>query len=59
MDNSGVSKYLVVFMFGNLLMGLGASPLYTLGVTYMDENMMPEEFGLYMGKCEVPNPRQI
>ena len=37
-------------MCANVLMGVGGSPLYTLGVTYMDESLMPEVFGFYMGE---------
>ncbi|XP_054433475.1 solute carrier organic anion transporter family member 4A1 [Pteronotus mesoamericanus] len=36
---SGLSAYRLVFMLGQFLHGVGATPLYTLGVTYLDENV--------------------
>ncbi|XP_045385280.1 solute carrier organic anion transporter family member 4A1 isoform X1 [Lemur catta] len=36
---SGLSGYRLVFMLGQFLHGVGATPLYTLGVTYLDENV--------------------
>nr|KAF6423831.1 solute carrier organic anion transporter family member 4A1 [Rousettus aegyptiacus] len=36
---SGLSGYRLVFMLGQFLHGVGATPLYTLGVTFLDENV--------------------
>ncbi|XP_019609000.2 solute carrier organic anion transporter family member 4A1 [Rhinolophus sinicus] len=38
-STSGLSSYRLVFMLGQFLHGVGATPLYTLGVTYLDENV--------------------
>nr|XP_055228334.1 solute carrier organic anion transporter family member 4A1 isoform X3 [Gorilla gorilla gorilla] len=38
-STSGLSRYQLVFMLGQFLHGVGATPLYTLGVTYLDENV--------------------
>lgn len=44
-----LSNYLYVFLLGQLFHGIGASPLYTLGVTYLDENVKQTASGLYVG----------
>ena len=36
-------------MGAQLLHGAGAAPLYTLGVTYIDENVGPENSAFYLG----------
>lgn len=45
-----ISNYFWVFVLAQFLHGLGASPLYTLGVTYIDENVRPKLTGLYIGE---------
>ncbi|XP_071502460.1 solute carrier organic anion transporter family member 4A1-like [Diadema antillarum] len=47
--DSSLQMFYWVFIFAQVLHGLGGSPLYTLGVTYMDENMHANDFGLYLG----------
>lgn len=37
------------FFIGQLLHGAGASPLYTLGVTYIDENVSKKMSSVYIG----------
>ena len=51
-DNSpaSLSNYKYVFYLGQLLHGAGASPLYTLGVTYLDENLPLRSSSFYTGK---------
>ena len=44
-DNS--LKY--VFMVAQLLHGAGAAPLYTLGVTYIDENVGADRSAFFLG----------
>ncbi|KAK7091376.1 solute carrier organic anion transporter family member 4A1-like [Littorina saxatilis] len=46
---SQLSNYKYVFYLGQLLHGVGASPLYTLGVTYLDENVPVRSSSLYTG----------
>ncbi|XP_054996085.1 solute carrier organic anion transporter family member 4A1 [Sorex araneus] len=38
----------ILFVLGQLLHGAGAAPLYTLGVTYLDENVKPSHAPVYM-----------
>lgn len=38
------------FFTAQLLLGAGASPLYTLGVTYIDENVSKKMSSVYLGK---------
>lgn len=50
--NSGVGKlnnYKYVFLLGQLLHGAGASPFYTLGCTYLDENVSTKMSSVYVG----------
>lgn len=44
------SSYRFVFMLGQLLHGMGATPLYTLGVTYLDENVGSNYAPVYIGE---------
>ncbi|XP_059836733.1 solute carrier organic anion transporter family member 4A1 [Hypanus sabinus] len=43
------SNFRFLFMFGQFLHGIGATPLYTLGVTYLDENVMSNHAPVYIG----------
>ncbi|XP_072175384.1 solute carrier organic anion transporter family member 4A1-like [Diadema setosum] len=45
----GLSNYFWVFIGAQILHGLGASPIYTLGITYIDENVAPASAGIYLG----------
>ena len=47
---SGLSSYRLVFMLGQFLHGMGATPLYTLGVTYLDENVKSSYSPVYIGE---------
>ncbi|XP_064597041.1 solute carrier organic anion transporter family member 4A1-like [Liolophura sinensis] len=44
-----LSQYKYVFFLAQLLHGAGASPLYTLGVTYLDENLPTRVSPVYIG----------
>lgn len=46
---NSLSQYKYMFFFGQLLHGAGASPLYTLGVTYLDENLSVRTSPVYIG----------
>ncbi|XP_036042415.1 solute carrier organic anion transporter family member 4A1 isoform X2 [Onychomys torridus] len=46
--DSGLSSYRLIFMLGQLLHGVGATPLYTLGVTYLDENVKSNYSPIYI-----------
>ncbi|XP_054837574.1 solute carrier organic anion transporter family member 4A1 [Eublepharis macularius] len=45
---SSLSNYRFVFMLGQFLHGIGATPLYTLGVTYLDENVKSNHSPVYI-----------
>ena len=45
-----MSGYLAVFIIGRVLHGIGAVPLYTIAVTYMDDGVSKESFSLYIGE---------
>lgn len=47
---SGLYRYQLVFMLGQFLHGMGATPLYTLGVTYLDENVKSSYSPVYIGE---------
>ncbi|KAG8513312.1 Solute carrier organic anion transporter family member 4A1 [Galemys pyrenaicus] len=44
----GPAGYQPVFVLGQLLQGAGATPLYTLGVTYLDESVQPSRSPVFM-----------
>ncbi|XP_074538548.1 solute carrier organic anion transporter family member 4A1 [Halichoeres trimaculatus] len=48
-EGAGLSSYRFVFMLGQFLHGVGATPLYTLGVTYLDENVKSNYAPVYIG----------
>ncbi|XP_076024060.1 solute carrier organic anion transporter family member 4A1 [Genypterus blacodes] len=48
-EGRGMSSYRFVFMLGQFLHGMGATPLYTLGVTYLDENVKSNYAPVYIG----------
>lgn len=49
-QESGQSSYRFLFMLGQFLLGAGATPLYTLGVTYLDENVGSNYAPVYIGE---------
>ena len=51
-DDENLSRYYPFFIAGQVLHGLGAAPLYTLGITYMDENVPPHLTSVFIGKAE-------
>lgn len=50
-QEAGQSSYRFLFMLGQFLHGVGATPLYTLGVTYLDENVGSDYAPVYIGEC--------
>ncbi|KAG0725993.1 Solute carrier organic anion transporter family member 4A1 [Chionoecetes opilio] len=44
-----LSSYRHVFVLGQFLHGVGASPLYTLGVTFLDESVPVKMSSVYLG----------
>lgn len=41
-----------LFFVAQMLHGAGASPLFTLGVTYIDENVSKKMSSVYLGKFQ-------
>lgn len=41
--------FMWLFLLGQLLHGAGAAPLYTLGVTFIDENVSKKMSSVYLG----------
>jgi MFS family permease len=57
-DNSeSLSYYLPVFVIARLLIGMGATPIITVGVNYMDDCSTKEKFAKYCGKLTVKESR--
>ncbi|XP_063717511.1 solute carrier organic anion transporter family member 4A1-like isoform X2 [Symsagittifera roscoffensis] len=48
-DHNSNHNLKFIFMVGTLLIGVGATPVYTLGVAYMDENVPKAKSALYLG----------
>ncbi|CAL1299379.1 unnamed protein product [Larinioides sclopetarius] len=46
---SHLNQYKYVFFLGQLLHGAGAAPFYTLGCTYLDENVPTKMSSVYLG----------
>ncbi|NXK41189.1 SO4C1 protein, partial [Piprites chloris] len=42
-------KYLYVFILGQLLLGVGGTPLYTLGTAFIDDSVPKHKSSLYIG----------
>ena len=49
-SDSSLVNYYAVFILAQVVHGLGASPLYTLGITYIDDNVSSAASGIYIGK---------
>ena len=49
-EETSLSKYYGVFIFAQILHGLGAAPLYTIGLAYLDDNTSPKTVAIYIGK---------
>ncbi|EHB07378.1 Solute carrier organic anion transporter family member 4C1 [Heterocephalus glaber] len=48
-SRSLLSNYLYVFILGQLLLGVGGTPLYTLGTAFIDESVPMHKASLYIG----------
>jgi len=49
---SSLSGYMFVLVVAQMLHGAGATPIYTLAVTYLDDNLKAKVTPLYLGECE-------
>jgi len=48
---SGLYFYMFVLVIAQMLHGAGATPIYTLAVTYLDDNLKPKVTPIYLGEC--------
>uniref|UniRef100_A0A915AIU1 Solute carrier organic anion transporter family member n=2 Tax=Parascaris univalens TaxID=6257 RepID=A0A915AIU1_PARUN len=48
-NQAGTFRYVFMFCLAHFLHGIGATPLFTLGVSYIDENVGPALSSLYLG----------
>lgn len=48
-STSSLSNYLYVFILGQLLLGAGGTPLYTLGTAFLDDSVPTHKSSLYIG----------
>ncbi|XP_023564382.1 solute carrier organic anion transporter family member 4C1 [Octodon degus] len=48
-SRSSLSNYLYIFILGQLLLGVGGTPLYTLGTAFIDESVPTHKASLYIG----------
>ncbi|XP_021348125.1 solute carrier organic anion transporter family member 4A1-like [Mizuhopecten yessoensis] len=48
-DNFAYNGYYACFLIGQALLGIGAVPMYTIGLTYIDDNCKPKLTSFYLG----------
>ncbi|XP_063468908.1 solute carrier organic anion transporter family member 4C1 isoform X2 [Symphalangus syndactylus] len=48
-STSSLSNHLYVFILGQLLLGAGGTPLYTLGTAFLDDSVPTHKSSLYIG----------
>ncbi|KAJ7406416.1 Solute carrier organic anion transporter family member 4C1 [Pitangus sulphuratus] len=46
-------KYMYVFILGQLLLGVGGTPLYTLGTAFIDDSVPKHKSSLYIGTAKI------
>ncbi|ERE83557.1 solute carrier organic anion transporter family member 4C1-like protein [Cricetulus griseus] len=51
--SSLLSNYLYIFVLGQLLLGTGGTPLYTLGTAFIDDSVPTHKSSLYIGTAKI------
>uniref|UniRef100_H2YZB1 Solute carrier organic anion transporter family member n=1 Tax=Ciona savignyi TaxID=51511 RepID=H2YZB1_CIOSA len=49
LHETGLSNFMYVLLFGQLLQGCGSTPLYTLGLAYIEDNVSKNSAPIYLG----------
>ncbi|XP_072018412.1 solute carrier organic anion transporter family member 4A1-like [Amphiura filiformis] len=57
-DDENLQKYYAVFIVAQMLHALGASTIYNLGLTHIDENVTPGTAAIYTGYTEAQKKRR-
>lgn len=50
-DASYLNPYFLIFLLGQTLHGVGATPLFSIGTAYLDENVSQKASPVYLGMC--------
>ena len=45
--------YYALLMIGNILLGIGAAPMFTIGLSYIDENCKPKMSSFYISRYKL------
>ena len=52
-EHTPQSWMLAIFVIAQMIIGLGAAPVYTLGPTYLYDNVRPQLYSMYAGWCHL------
>jgi len=47
----GNGPYVMILVLAQTMVGIGGSPLFTLGTTYIDDHVTRESAPIFIGKC--------
>lgn len=52
---SYLNPYFLMFLLGQTLHGIGATPLFSIGTAYLDENVSQKASPVYLGEIYLPD----